>query len=54
MIQTCGFRDTFVTTHPYIQGMKTLTLAAVALVISTLAFGQSMMKSAAGAGALAR
>ena len=30
--------------------MKTLTLAAAALVISTLAFGQSMMKSAAGAG----
>ena len=30
--------------------MKTLTLAAAVLVISTLAFGQSMMKSAAGAG----
>jgi thiol-disulfide isomerase/thioredoxin len=30
--------------------MKTLTLAAVVLVISTLGFGQSMMKSAAGAG----
>ena len=30
--------------------MKTLKLAAAALVISTLAFGQSMMKSAAGAG----
>ena len=50
VIQTRGFRDTFVTTHPYIQGMKTLTLAAVVLVISTLAFGQSMMKSADGAG----
>jgi len=30
--------------------MKTLTLAAAALVFSTLAFSQSMMKSAAGAG----
>jgi thiol-disulfide isomerase/thioredoxin len=30
--------------------MKTLTMAAAVLVISTLAFGQSMMKSAAGAG----
>ena len=30
--------------------MKTLPLAAAALLISSLAFGQSMMKSAAGAG----
>ena len=30
--------------------MKTLTLAAAALAISALAFGQSMMKSASGAG----
>jgi len=46
----CAFRDTFVTTRSYIQVMKTITLAAAALLISTLAFGQSMMKSAAGAG----
>ena len=50
MIQTCVFRDTFVTAHPYIRLMKTLPLAAAALLISSLAFGQSMMKSAAGAG----
>lgn len=30
--------------------MKTLMLTAAVLVVSTLAFGQSMMKSAAGAG----
>jgi thiol-disulfide isomerase/thioredoxin len=45
-----AFRDTFVTTRPYIQYMKTFLLAAAVLSISTLAFGQSMMKSTATAG----
>jgi thiol-disulfide isomerase/thioredoxin len=46
----CAFRDTFVTAPPYIQIMKTFLFAAAVLSISTIAFGQSMMKSACSAG----
>jgi thiol-disulfide isomerase/thioredoxin len=46
----CGFRDTFVTAPPYIYRMKSILFAIALLSIGTLAFGQSMMKSAAGAG----
>ena len=50
MIHMCAFRDTFVTTRPYIQIMKTFLLVAAVLSFSPLAFGQSMMRSAASVG----
>ena len=51
MIRPRRIRDTFVTARSYILGMKTMGIAAAALLAaSALTFGQSMMKSAAGAG----
>ena len=50
MIHRCGFRDTFVTTPPYIYRMKPILFTVALLSISTLAFGQSMMQSATKAG----
>jgi thiol-disulfide isomerase/thioredoxin len=43
-------RDTFVTARSYILAMKTTALTAAVLLVSALAFGQSMMKSATGSG----
>ena len=38
----CGFRDTFVTTPPYILCMKSMLFGIALLSIGSLAFGQSM------------
>jgi len=51
VIQPGRIRDTFVTAGSYIPSMKTTGIAAAALLLAAaLTFGQSMMKSAAGAG----
>jgi thiol-disulfide isomerase/thioredoxin len=50
VIRAAPKRDTFVTARSYILAMKTTALAAAVLLASSLAFGQSMMKSSTGSG----